>query len=235
MRYFGGKARIAKELGLFLNNQLTHGSCFVDLFAGSCNVVSNISSDVPRYVNDVNEDVIVTMRAAAEGFEFPTEVTREEYERMRTEGSPSNPLYGFMAYGCSFAGKRWGGYAQSKTRNYAQNASNSLKKKGKSLKGVNFSIGSYVDFKLPAHALVYCDIPYSNTTKYSGKAAAFNHQEFYTWVAQQTCAVLISEYETSSNPLGLDVAWRKSSKQDIRSSSGEKKDTMEVIFHKPAR
>lgn len=52
MRYFGGKQRISKHLCKFLNSQLTPGGCFVDLFCGSCNVISGIRQDVIRYAND---------------------------------------------------------------------------------------------------------------------------------------------------------------------------------------
>lgn len=234
MQYFGGKFKIARDLSAFLDSKLEENQSFVDLFAGSCNVVANITKTANRYANDINEDVMTTLEAASNGYEFPEEVSKEEYRRMRLYGSPSDPLYGFMAYGCSFAGKRWGGYAKSGTRNYALNAKNSIAKKGQRLVGVRFSVGSYQDFKLPANALVYCDIPYSDATKYSGKASEFNHEEFYSWVADQTCTVFISEYATGYNPLGLVIAWQKESKQDVRSKSGDQKKTAEVLFHKPA-
>ena len=55
MQYLGGKAKIAKPLSEFLNSQLTEGQTFIDLFCGSCNVVSNIRQDVKRYANDKNK------------------------------------------------------------------------------------------------------------------------------------------------------------------------------------
>ena len=42
MQYFGGKAKIAKELSKELQSRLKEGQAFVDLFCGSCNVVSRI-------------------------------------------------------------------------------------------------------------------------------------------------------------------------------------------------
>ena len=58
MRYFGGKQRISKPLSEFLNTQLSKDQTFVDLFCGSCNVVSNIRQDVKRIANDKNEYLI---------------------------------------------------------------------------------------------------------------------------------------------------------------------------------
>lgn len=46
MRYFGGKAKIAKELSKELQSRLKEGQTFVDLFCGSCNVVSKIKAPV---------------------------------------------------------------------------------------------------------------------------------------------------------------------------------------------
>lgn len=237
MRYMGGKFRIAKDLCAFLDAQMTSESSFVDLFAGSCNIVANIKATTKRYANDINEDIMVTMEAAMTDFEFPSVVTREEYAMMKKNGLPSDPLYGFMAYGCSFSGKRWGGYVYKDSGNkstFAIRAKNGLARKGKLLQGTIFSIGSYLDFNIPANAVVYCDIPYSNTTKYQGRAAEFSHEEFYNWADKQTCPIYISEYVTGYNPLNLEIIWSKESLQRMRSKEGDQKRTTEVLFYKPA-
>ena len=59
MQYFGGKHRIAKPLCEFLNSSLHEGQVFIDLFCGSCNVVSHIRQDVKRYANDKNIYIFV--------------------------------------------------------------------------------------------------------------------------------------------------------------------------------
>ena len=45
MRYFGGKQRISKQLSQYLNSQLKDNQPFVDLFCGSCNIISKIDKD----------------------------------------------------------------------------------------------------------------------------------------------------------------------------------------------
>ncbi len=237
MRYLGGKFQLVKQLCPFLDSKLEEGQPFVDLFAGSCNIVANITKTKNRYANDINEDIMVTMRAASAGFEFPSEVSLDEWLYMRENGDPKDPLCGFIAYGCSFMGKRWGGYAPNvpKCRVYpAKASSNALKRKGVLLNGVKFSVGSYQDFKIPKNALVYCDIPYSNTAKYGGQASGFNHDEFYQWVTQQTCDIYISEYATGYNPLNLKVVWQKESLRGLKNREGLRPKTSEVLFHKPA-
>jgi DNA adenine methylase len=57
MMYFGGKAKIAKPLAEFLQGQLKEGQVFVDMFCGSCNVVSKIKADV-RIANDLNKYLV---------------------------------------------------------------------------------------------------------------------------------------------------------------------------------
>ena len=52
MQYFGGKVRISKNLALFINNQLKENQTFVDLFCGSCNVISKIDNNRLRIAND---------------------------------------------------------------------------------------------------------------------------------------------------------------------------------------
>ncbi|MGL5077038.1 MAG: DNA adenine methylase [Waterburya sp.] len=237
MRYLGGKFAVAKQICAFLDSRLEEDQPFVDLFAGSCNIVANITKTNNRYANDIQEDIMVTMRAAADGYEFPTTVSKDEYRAMQLYGNATDPLYGFMAYGCSFAGKRWGGYAPVVLEQGAYPAgasSRALKRKGNLLTTTKFSMGSYKAFKLPENAIVYCDIPYSNTVKYSGEAGQFNHEEFYAWVINQKHEIFISEYATGDNPLGLKIVWQKDSLRGLRRKGGRRVMTTEVLLHKPA-
>ena len=40
--------------------------------------------------------------------------------------------------------------------------------------------------------MIYCDIPYKNTSEYSD--GGFDHESFYDWAEMQTEPVIISEY-----------------------------------------
>lgn len=83
MRYFGGKQRIAKPLNEFLNSQLIEGQTFIDLFCGSCNVVSNIRQDVKRYANDKNKYLPVLFERLQHGMKLPTNISVEDYYRIK--------------------------------------------------------------------------------------------------------------------------------------------------------
>ena len=91
------------------------------------------------------------------------------------------PVAREVGFGCSFAGKWWGGYARGgEGRNYCQNAKNSILKKVEKLHNVYFSSTSYDDVEIEqSNSMLYCDIPYKDTTGYS--VGNFNHEQFYTW------------------------------------------------------
>ena len=52
--------------------------------------------------------------------------------------------------------------------------------------------GDYRNVKIQPDSLIYCDIPYKNTTEYSD--GGFDHESFYDWAEMQTEPVIISEY-----------------------------------------
>ena len=233
MRYFGGKQRIAKPLSEFLNSQLTEGQTFIDLFCGSCNVVSNIRQDVARYANDKNKYLPVMFQQLQQGFKLPREVSDEVYQMVKT--MPEDTLEQiatkcFVGFGCSFAGKWWGGYARGgEGRNYAENAYNSTMKKVAKMQDVGFFCMDYSDFVCPTGSLVYCDIPYKGTTQYSA-VGAFDHGAFYAWAKEQKqCRILVSEYKHNV-PEGAKIVWEHTSKKDIRNKDGEQEATTEVLF-----
>ena len=62
MRYFGGKQRISKPLSIFLNSQLKENQTFVDLFCGSCNIISKIDDnyyEIEGEEMNLDKDILV--------------------------------------------------------------------------------------------------------------------------------------------------------------------------------
>lgn len=227
MRYFGGKARISKELVAFLQQQLQPNQAFVDLFCGACNIVSKIKAPV-RIANDIHPALIAMWKHVQKtgGSDLPTSLTREEYYAVKENG----PLWlqGFVGFGCSFAGKWWGGYACDKTGcNYCARARRSTIKKANLVKDVRFMCDSYQNVLIPQEALVYCDIPYKGTTSYGG-IPEFDHEAFYTW-ARKHENVYVSEY-AKNVPEGATIVWRKKSRQGILDGSGKRRPTEEVLW-----
>lgn len=234
MQYFGGKAKIAKPLAEFLQGQLKEGQAFVDMFCGSCNVVSKIKADI-RIANDLNSYLTSMWICLLNGWEPPQNLSKDEYyevKDMKCNTKEDCALKSFVGFGCSFSGKWWGGYAKDGgDRNYCLNAYNSVKDKVSLLNGVVFSGLNYYDVNAPKGSLIYCDIPYKDTTQYSA-VEPFNHDKFYSWaVSMVECGfdVLVSEYEHNV-PSGWEVVWKHISKQDIRNKNGGKTPTVEVVM-----
>lgn len=233
MRYFGGKQKISKPLSEFLNSQLKEGQPFVDAFCGSCNIISKIESNRVRIANDKHKYLIAMWKALQDGWVPPEKLTKSEYIEIKSNMDFKPHLTGFVGFGCSFAGKWLGGYASSEDRNYCKNAYNSTIKKLKTLQDVAFINRDYKDIILPEKSLIYCDIPYKNTTAYNKTLVGdFNHEIFYTWckgMVAQGHNVLVSEY-LQNVPEDAVVVWSHKSKKDIRDKDGVQQPTTEVLF-----
>lgn len=96
--------------------------------------------------------------AVKTGWTPPTDVTEDEYRALK-DREPS-ALRGFVGFGCSFAGKWFGGYARGRDRNFASETSRSLVKAAKSLDRATISLGDYGRFSPSPEWVIYCDPPY---------------------------------------------------------------------------
>lgn len=236
MRYFGGKAKVAKELSDYLNSQLKPEQVFYDMFCGSCNIVSRIDSGRKRYANDLHPELIALHEHVQAGGELPTTITEDEYYEAKLDVSAPAWLKAFVGFGSSFGAKWWRGYARaiSTNRNFADEAARGLKAKHTKLSDVEFTNYHYMQKYVEPLSFVYCDIPYKDTTKYS--TGDFDHEEFYEWAenrVKEGCDVYVSEY-SHNVPEGWLVVWQKESRQGMTSKSGKIK-TIEVLMTPPKR
>ena len=164
----------------------------------------------------------------------PQSLTREEYISIKNNKNVEPQLTGFVGFGNSFGGKWFGGYVEyrSKKYDYCLSAYNSVLRKLKNLKDVVFYNLDYKDVNIPEGSLVYCDIPYRNTTQYcKEEVGVFNHNEFYQWVKDNSDKydIYISEYKENV-PNDFEIVWELESKQSLRNSKNEKAKTTEVII-----
>lgn len=233
MQYFGGKAKIAKPLADFLNSQLKPGQPFVDLFCGSCNVISKIDPDRVRIANDLHKNLVDMWKYVQDGGVLPDEISEDEYRAINKnrEDYPSW-LVAFVGFGSSFAGKYFGGFARcSDGKNYGAIAKRSTISKVVGIQDVEFYSGDYAKVPLPCEpTLIYCDIPYKNTTGYS--VGDFNHSSFYDWAIRTSSlghSVFVSEYYHNL-PAGWEVVWMKESRKSIRDKDQKHVETTEIIM-----
>lgn len=233
MHYFGGKQRISKPLSIFLNSQLKENQTFVDLFCGSCNIISKIDDNRLRIANDKHKYLIAMWKALQDGWQMPNNTSEEEYKYIKDNKDENLPLTGFVGFGLSYSGKWFGGYCRSsKDRNYCLNAKNSNNKILNTIMDVKFYNLNYDEVPIPNGALVYCDLPYKNTTPYcKSEVGEFNHDEFYDWVRKNSdnYDIYVSEYKQNI-PDDFKIVWEKNSKKDIRNKNNIREETVEVLI-----
>lgn len=127
MRYLGGKSRLSKWLLPHILRNRCDGQYYVEPFCGAMNVIENVKG--LRIACDVDEDLISFYKALTEGYTPPKCVSKELYEEIRK--TPTNfpkELVGFVAFGCSFGGKKFGGYATGGGRNHCLESYNKVMK-----------------------------------------------------------------------------------------------------------
>lgn len=141
--------------------------------------------------------LITLYRAMQDGWEPPGEVDEGEYRRVRGIQDPRDPLTAFVGFGCSYAGKWFGGYARDhRGRNYAAGSKNQLVRAMAKCRDVGFIHSDYRQLDIPGGSVVYCDPPYKGTTGYDA-VGAWDVEEFWEW-CRAVCEhshLLVSEYE----------------------------------------
>ena len=230
MRYMGGKVRVAKYLVPVLQERLKDKDTFVDLFCGSCNIISAIKAP-NRIANDLHKELIALHKAVQQGWVPPSSVSELEYKEIKNSNEVPDYLKAFVGFGCSFAGRYFEGYARGGRRNYASSSANSLLKKHATMQDVVFTTGNYSDIEIPNSSLIYCDMPYKSSTK-KYKYGWFQHESFYLWAKDMKARghdVVVSEY-LCNVPEGWEVVWKHESKKDMRNKEGERESTVEVLM-----
>lgn len=248
MQYFGGKARIASKIAEYLNSVRTPGQTYWEPFVGGANVLCRITDTGPRRASDICEPLIAMYQALQNGWVPPNEVTEVDYQLAKM-GVCDPATQAFIGFGCSFAGKWFGGFARgghgadAKTalssssspslakkpdRNYAANAASSLRKSGGGLRNVSFFGGSYEHAAPVENAVIYCDPPYAGTTGY-GAAPPFISADFWRWAGIQSLfnRVYVSEYAA---PEGWAAVLEIPTRLDIRNGEGKLEPRIEKLF-----
>jgi len=181
-----------------------------------------------KFASDINEYVIETYKALQNGWVPPKNISEEEYKYIKNNKDENKALSGFVGIGCSYSGKWFGGYAKNNSdRNYCLNAYNTLMKLKKDILNIEFKSLDYREAH-PKNCLIYCDPPYSDTTKYS-IIGDFNHNEFWEVMRKWSLnnKVFVSEYKC---PNDFKCVWSKETKLDIKNKDGEKEFRIEKLF-----
>lgn len=227
MQYFGGKAKIAKYIVPYLESVRKKEQLFVEPFVGGANIISKMSGK--RKAFDYNRYLVEMYKGVQNGYELPDYISEAQYKYIKENKDEDKVLTGFVGFGCSFAGKWFGGYARGHggTKGYADTSKRSLLKKMQTCMDVEFGYANYRDLQLK-DCLIYCDPPYRNTTSFSG-TPKFDTEEFWnvmrTWSMSND--VYISEY---SAPDDFQCVLEIKAKTDIRNKNNRPEKRIEKLF-----
>jgi DNA adenine methylase len=230
MRYLGGKVRIAKQLTAFLKSVRKPGQIYVEPFVGGGAIISLI--DGPRIGSDLCPYLITFYRQLQDGWLPPEILSEERYKELKQlyKETVCNGEIGFAMYFCSFGGKAWGGYARDPKSGYdfVKGARNSAIRLIQTVKDVKFYSRDYEDLlrTLPLGCLIYCDIPYINTTQYR---FSFDHTRFFNIIREFSNRhdIFVSEYQA---PEDFECVWQIERKTCMNTITGGKADRTEKLF-----
>ena len=194
MRYLGGKSKIRKQIAAFLESLRKPNQVYFEPFVGGGWVLQEMSGD--RIASDGNKALIAMYQALQDGWIPPDFVSEDEYNQVKLDCNKNSPMLAFCGFGCSFAGKWFGGYARSEGKDcYAATSKRSLMKQLPVIQDVKFEHRLFHEWS-PKNALIYCDPPYQGTTQY-GAFDGFDHELFWQtirdWVNNGN-TVVVSEY-----------------------------------------
>jgi DNA adenine methylase len=217
VRFHGGKARQGRHIVAAIAALEPTATCWVEPFIGGGNVAEQAalqlgdSSNLFRNGQSIDmlladaDPLVVAMWEFDGGVEFVPYplVSEAEYHAARSAGIVDRQT-ALTAFGCSFGGKRWGGYARSlenPSRSFVKAAGNVWRRQFDHIHSVNTVVilSDYADLTVPDGAIVYCDPPYSGTTGYRGHG--WDPERFYRWAEALSvrCSVYVSEYAAPSH------------------------------------
>ena len=213
----GSKSRIKKNIIPILQEIIDEHNIttYVEPFVGGCNIIDSIICN-QRIANDRSTPLIELFKGLLNGKELPLEINKEHYSDVRKhkdDDTYEEWYKGMVGYLSSYNGKYFGGYAgkvitkTGKVRDYYDEAKRNVQAQVPFLKDIEFFNMDYRKLKIPIGSLIYCDIPYKNTTQYF-TSKDFNHEEFWQWVRDMSKnnIVIVSELQA---PDDFAVVWEQ--------------------------
>lgn len=228
MQYFGGKAKVGKHIADYINTNRQAGQSYWEPFVGGAWIMYRVLPVGPRIGSDVCAPLIALYQKLQEGWQPPQAVTEEDYARAKA-GLVEPYMQAFIGFGCSFAGKWFGGFARQAGYNFARGSGSSLLKKAAFMGDVVFRHQNYLDAPPIKNAVIYCDPPYTGTTGYSA-APKYRPEEFWNacraWAAQGN-TVLVSEYAA---PPDFELVLEIATHTQIRNGANVREKRTEKLF-----
>ena len=237
MKYVGSKNRLSKELAPIIQSYITDGiRGYLEPFVGGANMIDKIKCD-KKIGCDIHEELIELLKyVQILDNKLPETIIEDEYKLVKNSKDQYDKWYvGLVGFCCGFGAKYFGGYARSMKadkitpRNMSNEAIRNIEKQRVNLTEIDFRNKSFLDLPIDRihNYVVYCDIPYKGTLKYS--TDEFPYDKFYDWcvkMKENDNIVLISEYNMPEDR--FECIWSKEHKVGI--NQDEHKVRVEKLF-----
>lgn len=213
MKYMGSKNRIAKYLLPIILADRSEDQYYVEPFCGGLGTMDKVYGK--RIASDNNKYLIAMWKGLQAGEARPAHISKELYNIAREEYNGGTNvqmddfMIGWIGFMASFNGRFFdGGYSGcAGNRNYVSEQIRNTERQIHKLEGIEFVHASYDRMSYPDNSIIYCDIPYYNTTQYAS-SSGFNHYAFWKWAASMKGAghsIFVSEYAA---PSGIECVWQ---------------------------
>lgn len=236
IKYNGGKSLYTDGIVKVISHLMPDGGTFWSPFCGSCKVEAKLRR-CQRYCSDLDPYIIELLTAIQTGWIPPAPITQKTYDIWKDQAKHArcmNPMIAFVGYGCSFAGKFFGGFARAEG-NIAAKAKSTLLKQKPFLEGVHFRVQDYREgcWATSIPDVIYCDPPYVGTTTVGSKRGKFDHKEFWELCAKwsEKSVVLVSEYACPVP--GARCLWAKTKEKKLKSKDGIRTKTEKLFCLDP--
>lgn len=223
MKYVGSKNRLAKDLVPIIQSYITDETeGYLEPFVGGANMIDKIKCK-KKYGCDIHEELIELLQYVQNpDNKLPETISEEEYIKVRDSKDNYPKWYvGLVGFNATFGAKYFGGYARGMKedkvtpRDLPNEAIRNLEKQRVNLQDVRFSSMNFLDLDATSlsNYVIYCDIPYRGTLKYS--TDEFPYDNFYDWCIElsKNNTVLISEYNMPDDR--FECVWSKEHKVGI--------------------
>lgn len=234
MKYVGSKNRLSKHLVPIIQEQIESHSPkgYLEPFVGGANLIDKIDHPV-KAGSDIHPELIALLKYVQNQDNIlPTEISEEEYIKVRDSKENYPQWYvGLVGFCATFGAKYFGGYARGfkadkiTPRNLSNEAIRNLEKQRPKLADIEFLNEDFTYFSDFKDYVIYCDIPYNTTLKYTTQD--FPYEKFYQWCIEMSKynTLLISEY---SMPPQFKEIWSKEVKVGI--DKKKHSDRVEKLF-----
>jgi len=231
MKYMGSKNNISLNIKEIIDLNRLPNQAYYEPMCGGCNMIDKMKGQ--RFASDNNKYLIALWIGLQNNLERPKIITKQIYKNAEIDfKNNSNKYYsdfliGWIGFMASFNGKLFNGYAQNINRNYIDESIRNIEFQIKLLQDVDFKCCDYSEINYIKNSVIYCDIPYYDTTKY--KTNTFDYSRFYDFAeakSEQGHKVFISEYWMPEDK--FRKIWSKQINSNLSTQSQKKIESLFV-------